>query len=346
MASAPAARCPTCGTQLAASLLSCPACHRLVHSAALKELSIQAERAEAGGDGSAAMQFWRQALELLPPESRQHGQIVAKIDALGRLPGRSGPPRAASSAKGKTGAILAVLGTLALLAFKFKTVLIFLLTKGKLLLLGLTKSSTLFSMVASLGVYWAVFGWKFALGLIVSIYIHEMGHVAALSRLGIAATAPMFIPGIGAIIRSKQYPATPREDAEVGLAGPIWGLYAAIGALLVGLATGWASWLAIAHVGAWINLFNLMPIFGLDGGRGMNAMSRLQRGIATAALVGSWIVSHDGLMLLVAIVALGRTFFSAPCPTPERRACVTYVILVAALTGVSEYAEHCVSKLL
>src|SRR5207302_3963478 len=96
---------------------------------------------------------------------------------------------------------------------------LFLLTKGKLLLLGLTKATTFFSMLLSLGVYWAAWGWKFALGLVLSIYIHEMGHVFALRRLGFKASAPMFIPGLGALIRLRQHPANPREDAEIGLAG-------------------------------------------------------------------------------------------------------------------------------
>src|SRR5439155_143942 len=83
-------------------------------------------------------------------------------------------------------------------------------------LLGLTKASTLFTMLLSAGVYWAAWGWKFALGVVLSIYVHEMGHVQALQRYGIKATAPMFIPGVGAVVRLKQYPASPR-DARVGL---------------------------------------------------------------------------------------------------------------------------------
>src|SRR3989454_12639768 len=79
-------------------------------------------------------------------------------------------------------------------------------------------------MLLSAGVYWAAWGWKFALGVVLSIYVHEMGHVQALQRYGIKATAPMFIPGVGAVVRLKQYPASPREDARVGLAGPLGGL--------------------------------------------------------------------------------------------------------------------------
>src|SRR5262249_21773650 len=141
-------------------------------------------------------------------------------------------------------------GGLALLLWKFKFVAILALGKAKFLLLGLAKASTFFSMILSLGVYWAAWGWKFAVGLIVSIYIHEMGHVAALRGFGIKASAPMFIPGLGAVVRMQQMPGDPRQDARVGLAGPIWGLGAAIAAALSYLISAWPIWWAIARVGA------------------------------------------------------------------------------------------------
>ena len=104
------------------------------------------------------------------------------------------------------------------------------LGKLKFLLLGLTKASTFVSMFAFFGVYWSIYGWPLALGLVLSIYIHEMGHVAMLRRLGIAAGAPMFIPGVGALVMLKQHVADPLTDAKIGLAGPVWGLGAALAA--------------------------------------------------------------------------------------------------------------------
>ncbi len=83
---------------------------------------------------------------------------------------------------GKAG--LAGVGTLGLLLWKFKFIAFLVVTKAKFLLLGLTKASTLFSMLLSVGVYWAAFGWPFAVGLVVSLYIHEMGHVYLLTRFG------------------------------------------------------------------------------------------------------------------------------------------------------------------
>src|SRR3979490_2152904 len=101
------------------------------------------------------------------------------------------------------------------------SVALLLLSKLKFLLLGLTKASTLISMFAFFGVYWSIYGWPLALGLVLAIYIHEMGHVAMLRRLGINAGAPMFIPGVGAFVMLKQHIGDPLTDSKVGLAGPV-----------------------------------------------------------------------------------------------------------------------------
>jgi len=111
-----------------------------------------------------------------------------------------------------------------------------------------------------------------------------MGHVAMLRRYGIRASAPMFIPGLGALVRLEQYPHTPAEDARVGLAGPMWGLGAAAIAWGVYTLTGWPAWGAIARVGAWINLFNLIPVWQLDGSRAFVALCRSERWVAVGAL--------------------------------------------------------------
>src|SRR6185436_5687170 len=140
------------------------------------------------------------------------------------------------------------------------------------------------------GVYWAAWGMWFALGLVLSIYIHEMGHVVALRRYGIAATAPMFVPGLGAFIRLRQS-LPPRQSARVGLAGPLWGLGAAAAAWAVALAGGSAMWSAIAHTGAWINLFNLLPVWQLDGSRAFAALGRAHRATIGAAFGVAWLTT-------------------------------------------------------
>lgn len=299
----------------------------------------EAERLQQAEDPSATLATWRTALELLPADSRQYQTILAEVTALSQridtgepatarvlMPEPARPPQ-----QSRWLARLAALGAAALLMWKLKFVLVFLLTKAKLLVLGLTKATTLFSMLLSLGVYWTQWGWQFALGLVVSIYIHEMGHVAALQRFGIPATAPMFIPGFGALVRMRQYPATPQEDARVGLAGPLWGLGAALAAYVVFLATGWASWAAIARVGAWINLFNLLPVWQLDGSRGFRALSRGQRWLAVLALALLWYTTGEGLLVLLVLVAGLRACASDASATPDQRTLLHYVGLVVAL---------------
>jgi Zn-dependent protease len=326
-----AVRCPECGTDIAPAFLACPTCRRLVHGAELRRLAEAAEAAAAGGDLTGALASWREAMHLLPPDTRQYDTIATKVAELSRQVDASGAP---SRPKEKPAwvARLGVLGGVALLLWKFKFVLGFLLTKGKLLLLGLTKGSTFFSMALSLGIYWQLFGWKFAVGVIVSIYIHEMGHVAMLTRFGIHATAPMFIPGFGAVIRSRYYPKDVVADARVGLAGPIWGLATAIVAYLVFLATDAPGWGAIAEVGAWINLFNLLPVWQLDGAHGYRALTKQQRWLATGVIGVMWYLTAEGLLVLLLLGSAAVAWFGKPAERPDGRALLEYTLLIVALS--------------
>jgi Zn-dependent protease len=331
--------CPECDTEVSPTRLSCPACQRLLHKEELERLALKATRAGEAGAIAAEVAAWRQALELLPPESRQHASIAGKLTALSpRLGEEGGVPGTESSAQGgaeaRRGWRWAGLGALAVLAWKLKAVLAFVLTKGKLLVLGLTKSSTTLSMALAFGVYWAALGWPFAAGLVASIYVHEMGHVSALRQLGIAASAPMFVPGLGALVRLKQSPASAREDARVGLAGPLWGLAAAVVAWLTFLGTGAPVWGAMARFGAWVNLFNLLPVWPLDGGRGFRALSRSQRWGVTLALGGAWYATGEGLLVLVGLAAAAQAWGGEAPGEGDRRSFATFLLLVVALSGL------------
>ena len=332
--------CPQCGAELSPALLACPGCRRLVHGEKLNNLAAEARTAEEANDVTTALQKWRDALDLLPPNSRQHATIVAKVSDLSRRvdAGAGSSPvsntlRSPAHPKhgSSVGKALGVGGAVALLLWKFKFVLGFVLTKGKLLLLGLTKGSTFFTMLLSLGVYWTAWGWKFALGLVLSIYIHEMGHVAALMRYGMKATAPMFLPGLGAMIRLQQRPADPREDARIGLAGPLWGLGAAAGAYAVSLYTGWPSWAAIAKVGAWVNLFNLAPVWQLDGSRAFRALVRRQRWTVLAACGVMFYFTHEGLLALIGVIGVIRTLAEKNESTAEGDKVTLYQFLFLVL---------------
>ena len=159
----------------------------------------------------------------------------------------------------------------------------------------------------TVGLYWTVFGLWFAVGLVLSIYVHEMGHVFALTRYGIHAGAPLFVPGLGAFIRLKQELTDPKQDARVGLAGPIWGLGAALVCLAAFVATRQPIWAALAQFGALVNLFNLLPIWHLDGGRAFRSLTRSRRWLAVAAIAAAWAVTDEGLLVLLLIGGVART---------------------------------------
>jgi Zn-dependent protease len=301
-------------------------CGTLVHTDQLKRLAADAE--VLAGDGSllAARDEWTKALALLPPHSQQHTVIQNRIAELTRTidTGSSG---AASSGTAKGGDKpwwlqgLAGLGTIALL----------LATKLKFLLLGLTKISTFVSMFAFFGVYWSIYGWPLALGLVLSIYIHEMGHVAMLRRLGIAAGAPLFIPGMGAVVMLKQHVTDPLTDARIGLAGPVWGLGAGLAALAVYLVTGGPIWFAIAQLTGFINLFNLIPVWQLDGSRGMHALARSERWVLVAAIAAALLLTEQHMLFIVGAVAIWRAMQKDAGPG-NARVLATYVTLVMALS--------------
>ena len=295
-----------------------------MHSQTLKRLAAEATTAHAAGDLPTALAAWRQALDLLPSGTRQREVVLGTIEGLSRELDHAGTPAGAKPTGGgrsKVATGAAGLGALGLL-----------LSKLKFVLLGLTKLGTLASMLLAFSVYWTLWGWRFALGFVVSIYIHEMGHVAALTRLGIKATAPMFIPGLGAVVRLKQYPVTPREDARVGLAGPIWGLAAAAVSYAVYRATDNQTWGAIAQVGAWINLFNLLPVWQLDGARGFRALAHADRWIVVALVALMWVATHEGLLVLLFLVSGYAAFRGSAPEEGDRRALFEFGMLVVVLS--------------
>lgn len=286
-------RCDRCGTELPPTLLRCPACGVLTHATTLEAIAGSARALEAEGHNHDALATWNRALPLLPTDAPQRAVILQRITALESLPAGSAPTE-------KRKGVLVGLGTTLLL----------LLSKAKFLLLGLTKLSTLLSMFAFFGVYWGLYGWKFGLGLVLSIYIHEMGHVAALRHYGIPASAPMFIPGLGALIRLKAHPPTPGQDARVGLAGPIWGAGAAFACLGLYALTGDGLFASLTHIGAVINAFNLIPVWQLDGARGIAPLGQVERLVLAACALGAFLAVHEAMFLFVAIGLAVRGFMA------------------------------------
>ena len=316
-----------CATELAPHALACPACGTLVHAEKLKQLAAAANSALTAGDLAAARERWEEALRFLPPESQQYATIRARVTDLTKridaaAPATSKPVTQGDSWWKRGGAVIVTVGLL-------------LIGKLKFLLLGLTKASTFFSMFAFFGVYWSLYGWPLAAGIVVSIYIHEMGHVAMLRRLGIAAGAPLFIPGVGALVMLKQHVDDPLTDAKIGLAGPVWGLGAALAALGAYAVTDAQIWLAIAHLTGFLNLFNLIPVWQLDGSRGFHALSRTERWIVVGAIGLALWLTGQRLLWIVGGVAAWRATQKAVGPG-DRRILATFVLLVLALSWIAK----------
>lgn len=315
--------CRRCATELPAHALACPMCGTLVHSEELQRLASTAEEQTRAGAREDARASWHLALGLLPPASGQYGQIEARISALDHGKEASTRVQAPGDSRPwwqRTAAI--ALAILLLFAGKLK-----------FLLFGLSKSSTLFSMFAFAGVYCAAFGWKLAAGLVAAIYVHEMGHVAALRRYRIPADAPMFIPGLGAVVRSRMVIADARIDARVGLAGPIWGLGVTVAAYLVFLLTDAAIWAALAHLSGFVNLFNLIPVWQLDGARGMRSLDRTQRWLIVAAAVLAFLIWEQLLLVPLAGFAVYQAWKAPATNNGDTVALLQFVGLIIALTA-------------
>ena len=342
------APCPSCGLFVAPALLVCPQCQALVHRAELEQIAAVADAASARGDLAEAMASWRRALLLLPSESKQYTQITGSIRGIRERLEAGAPPTASPAgaapatndealprATGWRRFRAAISSGVAVVLFKLKAVWLLLLTGWKPLLLGLTKLGTLSSMLLSLGVYWGLYGWQFALGLVGCIYVHEIGHVVALKRLGIAASSPMFIPGFGAVVRMKGYPIDADEEAQVGLAGPRWGLGISLVVFLAARLMHSDALGAIAKVSAWLNLFNLIPIPPLDGGRGFRALGNRQRLLCAAVLGAVYAFSKQGFVGVIALIALFRSFEQRKDAHANTRVLIEYVGLAIMLSVLS-----------
>jgi Zn-dependent protease len=185
--------------------------------------------------------------------------------------------------------------------------LVFLASKAKGLLLALTKIkavTTLGTMFVSIAAYAWAFGWPFAVGFVLLLFVHEMGHVIQLRREGVEASAPIFIPFLGAVIAAKSLGKDAVAEARVGLAGPILGTIGTLVPLAVWLATGSELWRALAYVGFFINLINLLPVLPLDGGRAMAVLGP-KVWIAGILIAVAAAVIFLGPFMLVIILVLG-----------------------------------------
>ena len=181
--------------------------------------------------------------------------------------------------------------------------------KGVLLLLPKLKVlTTSGSMLVSVAAYSLIWGWKFALGFVVLMFVHEMGHVIALRREGVEASAPVFIPFLGAAVWAKSLGGNALAEARVGLAGPVLGSLGAAACIPIAHATGSDFWMALAFTGFFLNLFNLLPVVPLDGGRAMAAMSPWMWGLGLTAVLVLAFTHPNPIILLIALFAVMETW--------------------------------------
>ena len=201
----------------------------------------------------------------------------------------------------RAGGGVAALGLLVVkFAAKIKVVLL-LLPKLKIL-------TTSGSMLVSVAAYSLIWGWKFALGFVALLFVHEMGHVIQLRREGVEASAPVFIPFLGAAVWAKSLGGNALAEARVGLAGPVLGSLGAAACIPIANATGNDFWKALAFTGFFLNLFNLLPVVPLDGGRAMAAMAPWMWFAGLLAILVLAFTYPNPIILLIALLAAMETW--------------------------------------
>jgi len=172
---------------------------------------------------------------------------------------------------------------------------------GKFLTTGL-------SMVLMIVVYTYMYGWAYAIGIVLLLFIHEMGHLTASRRLGIHTSLPMFIPFIGAIIQMKEAPKDAKTESIVGIAGPIFGAVGAYGCLLLGEVFHSGLLFALAYFGFLLTVFNLIPAHPLDGGRIVTAISLKLWVVGIPIMVFFSLYFFNPIGILISILAIKKAW--------------------------------------
>jgi Zn-dependent protease len=250
--------------------------------------------------------------------------------------------------RGRFGELLrklwAPVAALGFLIFKFKAVI--------LAVFKLKVFATSASMLVSIAAYSWIWGWRFAVGFVFLLLIHELGHVLELRRQGIPASAPLFIPFLGAVVGMKQMPHDVWKEAQVALAGPIVGSLAAAGLWAAGEALDSDLLVALAFTGFFLNLFNLLPLSPLDGGRAVAALHPALWAVGLVLLLGLTIMWPNPILILVLVIGAMEVWrrwrdrnepqvasYYAIHPWQRAVVGVTYVGL-AALLGLAMAATH------
>jgi Zn-dependent protease len=188
----------------------------------------------------------------------------------------------------------APIAALGYLLFKFKTV--------GLAIFKFKIFTTSASMLVSVAAYSWIWGWRFAAGFVLLLLVHELGHVLELRRQGVPASAPLFIPFLGAVVGMKQMPKDAWREAQVALAGPILGSLGTLAVWIAGEALDSELLVALAFTGFLLNLFNLLPVVPLDGGRAVAAVHPVFWAVGLAVLLVLVFVVPNPILILVLLL--------------------------------------------
>jgi Zn-dependent protease len=248
------------------------------------------------------------------------------------------PPDDHPAPKRSRAPAIAAIGAIAVAVLaKSKALLVALkgLSAGKLLL-------SFGSMLAMVAVEAQRSGWLFGLGFVVMILIHELGHGWAMKREGLQAGYPLFIPFFGAMIALRGQPRNSLVEARIAIAGPVAGTVAALGATTLFLLTDRHLYLAVAYSGFFLNLFNLVPMSPLDGGRVAQMFSRRMWLVGLALMAGMFLLHPSPQLAIIGLFALVHSFSRRAAPpgpdemevTPKDRKAMaaSYFGLAAFLT--------------
>jgi Zn-dependent protease len=280
--------CPTCAQILPGDALVCSKCGGFVYRPHLEHYAAQATQLEQTNPPQAAA-IWQQCLPLLPPNSPQYQNIVQRIAHLSQM--QAQPFTATGSAGGQPYPQASRRNDTPVVAI----------------------AKTLGSMVLSAAVYTVAFqSLPFAIGFVVLMLIHEMGHVFALWYYGLKASPPIFIPFVGALINLRQSPPNAMAEAVVGMGGPFLGTVGSVACLVLAyFLPQYPVLILIAYFGVFLNLFNLLPVPPLDGGRITAALSPWLwiLGLALAGAMFFYDLSqgmHDWILVVVVIFGWPR----------------------------------------
>lgn len=212
---------------------------------------------------------------------------------------------------------LAPLGIVAVLLLKFGAKLKFLIAPALKFFPMILKTGG--TMILSIGAYAMMWGVWFAVGFVLLIFIHELGHLLAARKCGLKVGAPVFIPFMGAIIALKEAPRNAWIEAQVGIGGPMLGTVGAACCEMIHLATGNRMFGALAYTGFFLNLFNLAPVGFLDGGRIVTALSPWLWLVGFAIMIGLTILQPNLILILILVFSAPRLFFLFRRKSDEER---------------------------